>query len=752
MAFFKGLKKIKEFLSEEDEGRKQPTLARTLSEHSGVSGEDLASTQKASDTLQSMDEIKKRRLEYLEKKKDILKPTSEPEEILGDVEQGVGVEDNENRDKSIENTSGDKPTKDLYEKYLQKMKEYREGEIKEEIEGMSIDVPSKPSQEKSYEIPKTAEETPMNPDVSLDLNVDFDSDFDYEDMYEEGEPADLIETQKEEVGEEVKEEFAKKDKVEELLVLGEEVLDYEEKSEKKEFEELVEEKEEDVITPILSLKKVSEMEEKPMINGVGEIKKTVIDDIMNDPHDNIISVGSEEGIGKTNDRYIVVGNFVEDDAAIEAMPKVKKEIVMPPKYITQEEFENIIFKYRHNKYFDFSSCYKLNDLSMLRNLEAVEELNVADHKFLRNISFVENMPNLRVLNISGTRVGDLKPLANCKKLEILRIDSTDVCDLSPLRDLKELFDFSCWACLGIVDISPLKDLGNMRNLGLEMTSITSLESLQNLEKLEVLGITECKLTGLGPISRLKELRSLCVADNPLVEGGLRPLEGLEKMVYLNANECRLIDISPLESLKNLREVAINGNGVFDLNPLRNHKKLKSLMVNNNPITNLNPIRDVTSLKKIRAEGLQNPDLEFAWKLTKLVEFRNIGNRVVRNLEPLYYCTKMQNLRFSKCQQIEDLSPLVNMTDMEELYLAANIKIRDISPLRFMEKIMILDIVGTGVHASEFKNLKNCSKLIIFNISTRGTISDKIRRSKMVFGNRRKVMNYRKVFHEDDKKD
>ena len=85
-------------------------------------------------------------------------------------------------------------------------------------------------------------------------------------------------------------------------------------------------------------------------------------------------------------------------------------------------------------------------------------LDMGHNAYLRDISFLANMPDLEVLIVAMSEVKDLTPLASCPKLNYLELQNTAACDLRPLAGLKELRDLNICYNFALWDISPLYEL------------------------------------------------------------------------------------------------------------------------------------------------------------------------------------------------------------------------------------------------------------------------------------------------------
>ncbi|MBR4576942.1 MAG: hypothetical protein IKO25_07040 [Clostridia bacterium] len=90
------------------------------------------------------------------------------------------------------------------------------------------------------------------------------------------------------------------------------------------------------------------------------------------------------------------------------------------------------------------------------------------HNFLSDISFLANMPRLRVLILADN--------GNMKNIEVL----------SGLKDLEYLELFTC----GITDISPLKDLPNLMDLNLCNNKVKDWRPLKEMKQLRRLWISK----------------------------------------------------------------------------------------------------------------------------------------------------------------------------------------------------------------------------------------------------------------------
>jgi len=99
---------------------------------------------------------------------------------------------------------------------------------------------------------------------------------------------------------------------------------------------------------------------------------------------------------------------------------------------------------------------------------------------------LQNLSNLRTLDLASTRIRDLSPLAGLTNLETLYLTKTQVTDIMPLAELANLRSLNL-VSTQVTDLSPIANLTSMRHLYLFNTQVTDLSPLANLKDLKVYG-------------------------------------------------------------------------------------------------------------------------------------------------------------------------------------------------------------------------------------------------------------------------
>ena len=126
----------------------------------------------------------------------------------------------------------------------------------------------------------------------------------------------------------------------------------------------------------------------------------------------------------------------------------------------------------------------------------------------------ERLDELHVqsLNLAGTRISNLAPLANFNMLQFLYLNRTKVSDLIPLIGLGALRSLDVGET-PVSDLAPLANLTSLRALYVGQTSVSDLTPLANLTSLETLYVGQTSVSDLAPLANLTSLETLStVAD------------------------------------------------------------------------------------------------------------------------------------------------------------------------------------------------------------------------------------------------
>jgi len=185
---------------------------------------------------------------------------------------------------------------------------------------------------------------------------------------------------------------------------------------------------------------------------------------------------------------------------------------------------------------------------------------------LRNLGSLTNLNNLNVLDLSYSKVVDIKPLYMLKNLNILNLSNTLVSDINPLNNLINLESLYL-SNTKVSDLEPINKLANIKWLNLAKTPISDLTMLADLEKLEWLDVSATNVSDLIPIKASNNLRWLYLSDTNIQD--ISPLSELALLEELHAVNLHIIDLQPLSLLNNLMVIDLSNSDIKDLSPLIN---------------------------------------------------------------------------------------------------------------------------------------------------------------------------------------
>lgn len=137
------------------------------------------------------------------------------------------------------------------------------------------------------------------------------------------------------------------------------------------------------------------------------------------------------------------------------------------------------------------------DLAPLRPLLLRLDPTHLQARNCRHLDALRGRTGLRWLDLTGSDVKDLSPLAGLAQLQQLGLAGcTGVADLAPLAGLHQLQTLNLYGCPGVADLGPLAGIAQLEVLDLGgCPGVADLAPLAGLAQLRWLALLRC--TGLG---------------------------------------------------------------------------------------------------------------------------------------------------------------------------------------------------------------------------------------------------------------
>ncbi|MBN2693794.1 protein kinase [bacterium] len=303
-----------------------------------------------------------------------------------------------------------------------------------------------------------------------------------------------------------------------------------------------------------------------------------------------------------------------------------------------------------------------------------------------NLSCDENsLLNMTTFSCNDQSITTLNGVEKLKNLKNLYIYNNNILDLSPVSKLENLEKISMGKNK-VASLEPLKNLKKLTHITAYDNSITDLNPLKNLTQLEELVIWKNPFKDLAPLSSLKNLKILEISHNKSIES-ISVLKSLEKLRIFKASYCSLGSLNGLENSKNLETLDVASNNIMELLPLSGFRFLKSVSINDNKISDLSPISESENISYIQISNNQISDLSPLKKMTKMDTIWAYNNQI-EDISILKNMIYLKSVSLWK-NRIKNISPLKEIGNLNKLDLSGNC-VNDFSELKHLESILKKD--------------------------------------------------------------
>jgi len=388
--------------------------------------------------------------------------------------------------------------------------------------------------------------------------------------------------------------------------------------------------------------------------------------------------------------------------------------------------------------YDTLPAGKNNSLRLLKEITRRESLEVPGNLYVFDLYPVDQLTELKSLNISNTLITDLFPARNLTRLLSLNLCGTEITDLSPIRYNTQIRELYLDSSL-IRSLSPIQNFTALEILHINNTLIDSLLYIRHLDSLRDLRLDNTRVSDLSPLGDLTNLENLSISGTQV--DSLSSLQYLIALKRINFENTRIADLGHLSRLENLQLIDADQTQVADLEPLGNHPALEKVYCDQTRITrnlanafmashpNVLIIYESQALTSWWA-GLnldwQNvfmgyvkldpkPTTEQLHQLTLLSLINIEGNDNITSLEPLAKLTNLNEIQAGGTY-INDIAPLSELNDLRILSCAGT-RVSSLMPLQALVKLEKLDFSNTLVDSLD--GLKNLSHLQTLQIDRTG---------------------------------
>ncbi len=327
------------------------------------------------------------------------------------------------------------------------------------------------------------------------------------------------------------------------------------------------------------------------------------------------------------------------------------------------------------------------DREQLHDILKIQHIDISGKKDFNSLEPLKVLIDLKWLDISGTSVRDLSPLAEQNALEYIDFSGDDIVDLAPLAKHEQLKIIKGTGST-VTHLSPLQHCLQLDSIFFNNTKIADVSVLNKIsgfkiayfENTMVSDSVVANLTYNSDSSivvyRSEKLRpwwgtmddvwqnifreTYQLSSRPTIEQ-LHQLAGREK---ISAKSVNLNNLDPIPVFVRLKELTFTDSQIKSIAPLATLTKLEELHCPRNPIESIEPLKDMKTLKILDIDNTQVSDLDALANLNNLEEVK-INGTEVKDLEPLSGHSKLHTLECSNTR-IKRVRSLMDMPNIKVL--------------------------------------------------------------------------------------
>ena len=275
-------------------------------------------------------------------------------------------------------------------------------------------------------------------------------------------------------------------------------------------------------------------------------------------------------------------------------------------------------------------------LDCLKELVSGQSRLILPNVDIPNPAVLQDFTSLTELDLSGTSISDIRPLARLIQLTTLDLSGTSISDIRPLAQLTQL-----------------------TGLDLSRTSISDIRPLAQLTQLTTLDLSGTSISDIRPLAQLTQLTGLDLSRTSISD--IRPLAQLTRLIRLYLSGTSVSDISPLASLTGLTGLQLSGPSIGDISLLAQLTRLTTLFLSGPSISDIRPLARLTRLTRLFLRGTSISDIRPLARLTRLT-WLELNGTSISDIRPLAQLTSLTRLDLSGTS-VRDITPLAHLGNL-----------------------------------------------------------------------------------------
>lgn len=311
---------------------------------------------------------------------------------------------------------------------------------------------------------------------------------------------------------------------------------------------------------------------------------------------------------------------VEDDLLLDRKVVTNKDITS---YLKDIEFFykdiNFKFKIREVKPYQKDNGSVFFIASLDQTITAVgtknEKVSNTKPRFIE-VNLQEKTGELKIASIYTTKVSRDEELREWWKginpkwksyfKTRFQLSGSDSVDINQLYRFVSVDSLDLSGTTGILDLSPIETLRQLRYVDLSNTKITALGPISNITFLEYLDVSNTPTSDIQFIKYADKLKSLNISSTKISDIGL--LTNLKSLQSLEASQTPIMSFAVLNDFDSLQRLILPNSGFNNGEHIQKLKNLKELDLSQNYLINFSAIQSLTSLKFLNLAETNISDL------------------------------------------------------------------------------------------------------------------------------------------------
>lgn len=405
------------------------------------------------------------------------------------------------------------------------------------------------------------------------------------------------------------ESYIKKNKIEDLIVIGKEAAVSQETANKLEqIINKIEDPQDNHTTKPVNLDKsglVKQIEEARKINLDDLKDKSILEEAILSAEKSLKDSKKQEELDKSKEDLKNILSKLEYKEYVEIEDPLLRKVInknlslerKDDDKITKEEIESLEdLSWILDK--DGKATFNINEenvnmdgyITILSDKESLMG-HPTDFKFkvtrhLKSLKGLEKAKNLKKIKLNENEIEDISPLKDLVNLEYVELQANRIKDIKPLENLNKIWYLKLYNNL-IEDISPIAKLTEITDLDLHYNvkvtgdesnktyhdGITSIDALKGLKKLKMLDISSNRIEDVQLIKTFDNLENLDFSDNLVTN-----YEGLSDLIIKLLGNVNEEDGEPKVNFMGQRAVntenlEVTGESLIIKNPYKGMNKL-----------------------------------------------------------------------------------------------------------------------------------------------------------------------------------